>query len=130
MYTYFDKEFDDIEVINDYNNYKTNILLLINGEYLPSTYILHLDGLVFVDSPKELYLLKINNHIKYEPIFFIYDVETNDSGYDTYDGFVVIAESESDVRKRITNANVGKVTKIGRSYENKERVVLASFNAG
>lgn len=66
---------------------------------------------------------------------FIYKVKTNDEGWDTYSGFVVIADNKDEARKLIEekemDINVGKIKKIGIALENaKSEIVLEDFIAG
>lgn len=129
MFTYFDKEFDSIGCCQNYDNYFTDVILYFEGKPLKNT--IRLDGLEFIDKPIELFDVCKSQNLIYKPIFNIYEVTTSDRGYDTYDSFVVIAESKKEVIEMLDNrANISTINLIGVSNEFKSRIVLSSFNAG
>lgn len=68
--------------------------------------------------------------------YYIWEVSCFDKGYDTYNGFVVIATDEKQIKQIIKDEfgtkNIGDFKKIGiPTKENrKAKVVLDSFHAG
>jgi hypothetical protein len=69
----------------------------------------------------------------------IYLIVTDEGGYDSYDGHVVIADSPKEARgmcvigyqqkDSFTNVKLSKLKRIGSSNQ-KKGIVLSSFNAG